>query len=137
MTKLSCFVSFARKHANAADFVIIYLEEAHPTDGWMYPAVQHFIAQHTAIEQRLAAASLLATELNQFGNGSGSVFDGDATTVKLYVDSMLNTASVQFGALPERLAIIMDGKVCWIGGKGPMEYSIPKAEEALQRLMDA
>jgi hypothetical protein len=94
----------------------------------MYPAVEHFFAQHTDINQRLDAAAVLAGEMNRISPTT-------TTNIPLYVDTMANTASIQFGALPERLVILLDGKVHWIGGKGPMEYSLPKAEAALQEVL--
>ena len=38
-------------------------------------------------------------------------------------------------ARPERLAIVVDDKVVFIGGKGPEEYSMTEAEVALAGLL--
>ena len=42
------------------DFAIVYIAEAHPTDGWMYPAVEQFAyrKQHTQLEDRLVASGV-------------------------------------------------------------------------------
>ena len=45
------------------DAAVVYLEEAHPTDGWMYGGVEHLLPQATELEQRLAAARILADRL--------------------------------------------------------------------------
>jgi len=132
MAKLDTFVEFATKYKDSAAFLVVYLEEAHPTDGWMYPAVSHFIEQHTSLKQRVAAAEILQDELEQLCKVHGCA----TADLPLCVDAMGNHASVAFGALPERLAIVLDGKIVWIGGKGPMEYSIAKAELELCKLLN-
>lgn len=132
MTKLDDFVAFAAKYKDHAAFVVVYLEEAHPTDGWMYPAVSHFIQQHTSLKQRVAAAEILQDELEVRCNAHGY----NPSDLPLCVDAMENKASIAFGALPERLAIIMDGKIVWIGGRGPMDYSLVDAEKELRKLLD-
>ena len=33
MAKLEAFVDFAARYTGKANFVVVYLEEAHPTDG--------------------------------------------------------------------------------------------------------
>jgi hypothetical protein len=43
-----------------ADYAVVYLEEAHPTTGWMYPAVEERfrIQQHASIYERLTAVGI-------------------------------------------------------------------------------
>ena len=86
----------------------------------MYPAVVHKIQQHTALSARLAAASILKAELLARLVSLGlTTDDATATTsastgplsIPLYADSMSNAASLAFGALPERLVVIQDGRV--------------------------
>lgn len=103
----------------------MYIEEAHPTDGWMYQAVRHHVAQHTTLAERCDAAQLLAAELGVL----------DAPDVPLVVDGLDNRASLAYGALPERLVILQEGTVVFIGGKGPEEYSIEAARRALEQLL--
>lgn len=120
----------ARRYGSSADFAIVYLEEAHSTDGWMYGEVQHLIAQHTQLSQRRAAAGILFDVLEKV-HGVGP------DTVPLCVDLMDNRAALTFGALPERLVVLRDGQVEWIGGKGPMEYSVDEMTDALEALLAA
>ena len=125
MNALSRFVELAKGEPRA-DYAVVYLEEAHPTNGWMYPAVEHHIVQHTVVAERVAAAQILRRELDKLR----------AEEIPVYVDNMDNEASRMFGALPERLAIVLDGKVEFIGGRGPEDYSIPQASEALAAILD-
>lgn len=47
------------------------------------------------------------------------------------VDTMTDESNFAYGALPERTAIILNGKVEFISGIGPMYYSIVTLEKAL------
>jgi len=104
---------------------MVYLEEAHPTDGWLFGSVVHFLPQPTTQAQRNRAAQRLAGELREL----------DAPPIPLCVDTMANLASYAFGALPERLVIVQGGVVRFIGGKGPEQYSTAEARDALERLL--
>lgn len=107
---------------------MVYLEEAHPVDGWLYESVTHLIRQHTTEHERRNAASILGGELQKLDAPQ----DG---TLPLVVDTMTNAASLAFGALPERLVILRNGRVRFIGGKGPEEYSIAEAQQALREVL--
>lgn len=132
MGKLAAFARLAALYSNGgqADLAVVYIEEAHPTDGWLYPAVSHFVAQHTALEGRLAAAAVLREAID-----SACASAGTTPSIALFTDTMANTASLAFGALPERLVVLLDGRVEFIGGPGPGEYSMPAAETALAELL--
>jgi len=115
-----------REYADVADFAIIYLEEAHPTDGWMYGQVKHFTKQPVTLAQRSTMARVLADEMKALQA---------APAISLCVDLMDNAASNAFGALPERLVILKDGKVQFVGGAGPFDYSVPACNAALKKLL--
>jgi len=95
------------------DFVIVYISEAHPLEGWVVNIPdQPRVNQPKTMEARFDNAAVLA-ELIDF-------------PVKMYVDTLANQANNAFGAIPERLAVVADGRVQFIGGPGPWEYSIDK-----------
>ena len=71
---------------------MVYLEEAHPVDGWLYESVTHLIRQHTTEHERRNAASILGGELQKLDAPQ----DG---TLPLVVDTMTNAASLAFGDL--------------------------------------
>jgi thyroxine 5-deiodinase len=125
MNSLSSFVDLAKRFERHADFAVVYLEEAHPTDGWMYDSVELKVAQHTSIDARMKCSEVMRSKLDEAG----------AVEIPLYVDTMANSAAAAFGALPERLVVTVNGKVAFIGGKGPMDYSVDKAEEALTSVL--
>ena len=45
---------------------------------------------------------------------------------------MDDKANHSYGALPERLYIILNGKIVYMGGVGPMDYKVNEVEEWLQ-----
>ena len=128
MGQLGSFVAWAAESTKTGDFAVIYLEEAHPTDGWLYPAVKHFIKQHKSAGERSKAATILEEELASLAETH------QTQAIPVFADSMSNAASLAFGALPERLVILLDGQVKFIGGKGPEKYSIDEAKAALLAL---
>lgn len=130
MSQLSRFLQLQRELSDVADFAMVYLEEAHPTDGWMYESVTHFVPQHTTTDERCAAAALLATEVRALQPPNASV-----APPPLAVDTLANAASLAYGALPERLVVLQGGVVRFIGGKGPEEYSIDEASLVLRRIV--
>ena len=46
MAKLSEFGKLAEKHADLIDFAIVYIEEAHPIEGWWFE-VWHILTSFT------------------------------------------------------------------------------------------
>ena len=44
---------------------------------------------------------------------------------------MDNKANKAYGALPERLYILLNGKIAYMGGQGPFGYKIDEVEDWL------
>ena len=107
MGQLDQFKLAIEKYGYFADFLIVYIEEMHPNDGWKFDNNLHVLNKHQNIEDRLAAAKLMAShEVN----------------CPLVVDTMENGANSVYGALPERLYIVLDGRVVYEGGRGTIGY---------------
>lgn len=107
MAKLRDFGEIVHDFSDVADFVIVYIEEAHPSDGWALKN-NYNIPKHRTQEERCAAARLLLSH-------------NPPCTVR--VDTMLDAANLAYGASPERLYIIWDSRIVYQGGPGPMSYS--------------
>uniref|UniRef100_A0A3P9MJN2 Iodothyronine deiodinase n=1 Tax=Oryzias latipes TaxID=8090 RepID=A0A3P9MJN2_ORYLA len=101
-----------------ADFLVVYIEEAHPSDGWVSSDAPHQIPKHRCLEDRLRAAALMLTEV------PGS---------KVVVDNMDNSSNAAYGAYFERLYIVRDETVVYQGGRGPEEYRISELKTWLQQ----
>lgn len=101
-----------RQYADRAEFVYVYIKEAHPADEWqmesnvegdvVYEQPKHF-------EERLDLARTFVTEM-------------EVETPTL-VDDITNTANACYAAWPERIYIIgTDGRIALKGGMGPFHF---------------
>uniref|UniRef100_A0A4X2K483 Iodothyronine deiodinase n=1 Tax=Vombatus ursinus TaxID=29139 RepID=A0A4X2K483_VOMUR len=104
-----------------ADFLLVYIEEAHPSDGWASSDAAYDIPKHQCLQDRLRAARLL-----QEG----------APGCLLAVDTMDNASSAAYGAYSERLYIIQEARVMYQGGRGPEGYKISELRHWLDQYKD-
>ena len=109
-------------NTDLADFVVVYIEEAHPTDGWAVPDNVP-ISQHRTLEERLTAAALLTT----------SSHPANMTVV---ADTMSNELNLAYGAFPDRLYIIHNGTVAYEGEPGPFRFRSEPVASWLQTYRD-
>ena len=104
----------ARTCASVADYLLVYITEAHPTDGWMAqwaPTAFKTTAYARSIEDRLAAARNFVSTLGLKDS--------------MLVDSLEDELENRYEARPERLYVVQHGKVLWRCGPGPFEYDVP------------
>jgi len=100
----------AADNADLADFIVVYIEEAHPTDGWAFPG-NYVIEQHRTLEDRLAAAAKLTRLV--------SALPANMTVV---ADSMTDALNHAYGGLYERLYVIHGDTVVYQGQRGPYGF---------------
>mmetsp|Transcript_20831 Transcript_20831/g.61631 ORF Transcript_20831/g.61631 Transcript_20831/m.61631 type:complete len:130 (-) Transcript_20831:252-641(-) len=120
MEALEAFAQTVALHRDRVDFCFVYVQEAHPTDGWDVGS-KYRLAAHTSLNDRLQAAQMLVKDASAAG----------VAELPLLVDGMDDSLSELFGAAPERLAIIRHGRLLWLGGRGPMFYSVAELNKAL------
>ncbi|XP_035687791.1 thyroxine 5-deiodinase-like [Branchiostoma floridae] len=113
---LSDFAVLAQDYQNVANFLLVYIEEAHPSDGWRFNSGPQ-IQQHRTVEQRCDAARAMLRD-------RGVQFD-------VAVDTMGNAANHTYGAFPDRLYVIQNGVVAHEGGKGPFLFNPTEVREWL------
>ncbi|KAL4227534.1 Thyroxine 5-deiodinase [Mactra antiquata] len=117
MKKFSDFNKIVAEFQNEADFIIIYIEEAHAIDGWSFKN-DYNIYQHKTMEERINAAEMLQDKQPR---------------CPIVVDTMSNATNYWYGGLPERLYIIMDGVIVYQGGKGPRDYRLDEVVDWLKK----
>jgi len=122
MAKLNQFAELALDLAPFADFITIYTEEAHPTDGWAFKQNAYKIKSHASLSERRSAAEHVAKQL---GNAP----------IDLFLDNMENTACLKYAANPERLYILYEGNIVYQGSKGPIGYKPEEVRTFLQKYM--
>ena len=114
-------VQIYNDYKDHADFLTVYVREAHPTDEWqMKSNVKDDVcyAQPKTLEQRVAIAKDFTTRFKfplPFG-----------------IDDMSNAADNVYAAWPERLYVIDEtGHVVYRGGMGPFNYKPVEVREWL------
>lgn len=118
MTRLAAFRRVVRQYADIADFLVVYIEEAHPSDGWVSTDAPYQIPKHRCLEDRLRAAQLMRAEVPESN---------------VVVDNMDNSANAAYGAYFERLYILRDERVVYQGGRGPEGYRISELRSWLEQ----
>ena len=114
MANLGKFGALRTKFAGLADFVTIYIAEAHPAER------KHFIDNyaidtHASMEERIEAANTLKEEAGEFLKGCPILVSFiyfyviAINTILFQVDCMDDQANLAYAALPERLYVIKDG----------------------------
>ncbi|MFO0975604.1 MAG: deiodinase family protein [Planctomycetaceae bacterium] len=107
-----------------ADFLFVYVREAHPTDGWVMKSnekVGVVVAQPKTFEERQKVASQCAAMLKP--------------NIPLHVDDVTDTVGNAYSAMPARLYVIDSaGKVAYKSGRGPFGFKPEEMEQALLML---
>ncbi|MFT7817317.1 thyroxine 5-deiodinase [Arapaima gigas] len=116
------FQRLVGQYVDVADSLLVYIEEAHPSDGWVSSDAPYQIPKHRCLEDRLKAAQLMKLEV-----------PGCAVVA----DSMDNASNAAYGAYFDRLYILQDGKVVYQGGRGPEGYKISELRTWLDRYRDS
>ncbi|CAL4126027.1 unnamed protein product, partial [Meganyctiphanes norvegica] len=116
MANLERFRKISEDFSKLADFALVYIAEAHPTDGWAIDGNPE-VANHMSMEERIAAAkTMLSMEPQQ---------------CPVLVDLMEDKCQKAFAAMPERLYIVQDGVIVYKGGHGPFDYKIQEVHDWL------
>jgi hypothetical protein len=106
-------VKIYNDYKDHADFLTVYVREAHPTDEWqMKSNVKEDVcyAQPKTLEQRVAIAK--------------DFVQRQKYPLPFGIDNMNNAADLAYSAWPERLYIIDEhGHVAYAGGMGPFNYN--------------
>ncbi len=107
------------RYSDEVQFLIIYIREAHPQDGWAMPTdYTPDIDDPTTIEDRRTVA--------------GECADAMAHGIKTYVDEMHDPVMTAYVAQPERLFLVgVDGRIAYQGGKGPFDFHPAELEQAI------
>ena len=106
-----------------ADFLTVYVREAHPTDEWqMKSNVKDDVcyAQPKTLQQRVVIANDFIKRFKY--------------PLPFGVDDMANGADLAYSAWPERIYIIDEsGHIAYRGGIGPFNYKPQEARDWLAR----
>lgn len=110
------------QHSDHVKFLVIYIREAHPIDGWDMGSAYRINDPQT-IEERRKVAGMCETGL-QYG-------------IRTYVDEMDDAVMTAYAAWPERLYLVgQDGRVAYAGGPGPFGFILAELKNAISLLKE-
>ena len=103
-------------------FIMLKIFLAHPYDSGELPDSYEFkISTHKQFEERIKAAQSLEQKFKSMN-----------ISCPLLVDFMEDKANKAYGALPERIYVLMNGKIAYMGGQGPFGYKINEVDDWLK-----
>lgn len=121
------------KYHDRVQFLVIYIREAHPKDGWWlgggvagqflktmgYKAATDVYDPKT-IKERRAVAGRCQVDLQY--------------SIRTYVDGMNDAVSEAYAAMPTRLYLVgLDGRIVYAGGLGPFGFKPAELGAAIDK----
>jgi len=119
MVNLTRIREIHERFAAKATFLTVYVQEAHPAEEEHFKSQAFNIKTHKNLEDRLSAAK--------------SLLSRETLPGPFLVDNMKDEACNSYGALPERLYVILDGKIVYQGGPGPIDYDPDELNSWLEK----
>lgn len=111
-------------YKDRVNFLLIYIREAHPTDGWAMPGNQFVVQSPKTIEERRGIAREFAGRLN--------------VSIPILVDTHDDKVETTYACWPNRMYILdAQGKIADKGMAGPggTATSAQRAPQVLDRLL--
>ena len=113
-----------QKYRDRAAFLFVYIQEAHPADGWQMDSNKTdnvIFDQPKEWGERRSIAQTCCEKLS--------------LSIPCVVDTIDNTVDDLYAAWPERIFVInRDGKIAYAGKQGPWGLKSEEAEGALRLL---
>ena len=110
-----------RRHKMNAEFLMVYVREAHPSDGWKMEQNERFgvsVKQPTTLGERTKVAGQFCTKLKP--------------AMPVLVDEIEDLAGNLYSGMPGRMYVIdSKGKVAYKSGRGPFGFRAGELEQAL------
>ncbi|MBM3786172.1 MAG: deiodinase [Acidobacteria bacterium] len=114
----------AKRYAGSVEFLLVYVREAHPTDGWQAPRNEK---ENVLLES--------AKSYDQKDDHAASCVRNLGIEFTTLVDGMDNAAERAYTAWPDRYYIVdIDGKIVEKGSPGPAGLRAERVDAALRKL---
>jgi hypothetical protein len=114
-----------RRYRNRANFLMVYVREAHPTDGWRMDSNDRFgvtTQQPKTYDERVSVAQKCSRLLD--------------LGFPMLVDTIDDVVGSRYSGMPGRLYLIgRDGKVAFKSGRGPYLFKPAELEHSLVMLL--
>ena len=110
-----------QRYKERANFLMVYVREAHPTDGWKMISNTRIgveVKQPTSFDERVSVANQFCTKLKP--------------NMPVVVDEISDAAGHAYSGMPARLYLVdLAGTVAYKSGRGPFGFKVPELEQAL------
>lgn len=114
-----------RRYGDRVAFFVVYIQEAHPSDGWQIPPNEQegvVYEQPKTAEEREALAEACVLHLN--------------LSIPTLIDEMTNAVDRAYTALPDRLYLIdARGRIAYKSGPGPFGFKPQELEAAIEEAL--
>jgi hypothetical protein len=114
-----------QKYRDRAAFLFVYIQEAHPSDGWQLPEniEDDVVLPEPRDWKTRSSVARQSCERLQL-------------SMPVVVDSMDNTVDNLYAAWPERMFVIdSEGRIAYAGAQGPWGFKPNEAERVLAKLL--
>lgn len=109
------------KYKDRAHFVMVYVREAHPEDGWKMQA-----------NSRVGVAVQQPVTFEERANVAGQFCQKLSPKIPVVVDEVNDPMGHAYSGMPARLYVISpEGNVVFKNGRGPFGFKPPELEQAL------
>ena len=128
-----------KKYSSAVEFIVVYVKEAHASDGWWLgrSRTQRLVNDLTGQLARTDVKEPVTLKQRRKVAAScqANLFDG---VVPLYVDTMNDAVSARYAGKPTRIYFIgKDGRVLYNPGIGPFGFSPERLERVIDKHLGA
>ena len=110
------------RYGDRVAFLIVYIREAHPEDGWVLAENRRegvALVDPASIDERAAAAQTCTLRLR--------------TRIPVVLDGVDDAVALAYGGWPDRLYLIdRGGFVAFQGGRGPVGFRPEELEAAIE-----
>lgn len=111
-----------KAYGERVQFIVVYIREAHPLDGWDLGSENRLRDPQTIEERRQVAGQCEAAM--QYG-------------IRTYIDEMDDAVMKTYAAWPERLYLVdTQGHIAYAGGLGPWGFKPDELKEAIDGILD-
>ncbi|MBC8497194.1 MAG: hypothetical protein ISS57_14765 [Anaerolineales bacterium] len=123
------------KYHEQAQFLSIYIREAHPVDGWWFGKGPMSILLKLS-RSKVSTDTYDPTTMEERRAVAGQCEESLKYGIRTYVDEMDDYVNRAYAAWPTRLYLIsLDGRVVYHGGLGPFDFHPSKLGKAIEEYL--
>ena len=121
-----------KRYSDDVQFLVIYIREAHPVDGWWFGKGPMKWALRLA-KSKAATDVYDPVTIEQRRQVAGNCEKALGYGIRTYVDDLDDTVNKAYAAWPTRLYLVgMDGRITYHSDLGPFDFHPSKLENAIQ-----